>query len=162
MYVYLNDERNITTGVWERQKAKHPLYNAVCSKYNQQWQNFFLTLKAPSKICSRQHSKKNFFFFFQRKKSWHFMWIICWNVKTCFLWKKKNNNNNNKKMLPAAVVTGALRDLKECPDSQVFHTELSLRYWKILTLVLLNKLEATPISNFQITLIKVVDIDSHT
>ena len=36
-----------------------------------------LTLKAPSKICSRRHSKKKNFLFFRENKSWHFMWIIC-------------------------------------------------------------------------------------
>ena len=37
-----------------------------------------LTLKAPSKICSRRHSIFFFFFFFFREnKSWHFMLIDC-------------------------------------------------------------------------------------
>ena len=45
-----------------------------------------LTLKAPSKICSRRHS-----FFFSRR--------FTWNVKTCFLWKN----------VVCWVVIGALR-----------------------------------------------------
>ena len=60
-----------------------------------------LTLKAPSKICSRQHSK--LFLLFCRKKI--SIDISCESstehVKSYFLWKKKSNkkknNNNNKK-----------------------------------------------------------------
>ena len=73
-----------------------------------------LTLKAPSKICSRRYSKKNFL---------HFRWTVCqadnsheisrlvlkfftfqvnclpsrqftWNIKTCFLWKIKRKIKN--------------------------------------------------------------------
>ena len=35
---------------------------------------WFITLKAPSKICSRRQSK---LFLFRENKSWHFMWIVC-------------------------------------------------------------------------------------
>ena len=39
----------------------------------------YLTLKAPSKICSRRHSKL-FLLFFRGNKSWHFMWIVCQTI----------------------------------------------------------------------------------
>ena len=43
----------------------------------------FLTLKVPSKIYSRRHSKCFFFLlFFWENKSWHFMWIVCYDTLT--------------------------------------------------------------------------------
>ena len=53
----------------------------------------YLTYKAPSKFCSRRHSKYHFFFFV----NFHRPFTL--NVKICILhvWKKKQNNNNNNK-----------------------------------------------------------------
>ena len=53
-----------------------------------------LTLKGPSRICSRWHSNF-FFFFFHRKQvlTFHVNHLpsrhFTWNFKTCFLWKIK-------------------------------------------------------------------------
>ena len=76
-----------------------------------------LTLKAPSKICSRRHSIFFFFFFFKyfrQNKSWHFMWIVCQAdnshemSRLVFSEKKKIIIKKIKKLSSAAVVIGAL------------------------------------------------------
>ena len=72
-----------------------------------------LTLKAPSKSCSRQHSKFFFFFFFSVKTS---LDISCESsskqtihMKFQDLFSLKNRKKKKKILSSAAVVIGALR-----------------------------------------------------
>ena len=75
-------------------------------------QDKVLTLKVPSKICSRRQLFL-FFLIFQRKQVliFHVNRLLLgrrftWNIKTCFLWKIKKKYS---KMSSAAVMIGALR-----------------------------------------------------
>ena len=70
----------------------------ICRWYSCVWvsvsDNTSLTLKLPSKICSRRYSIM--FFFFIEIQFWPFMWIIYWadnphEMSTYFLWKIKKN-----------------------------------------------------------------------
>ena len=79
--------KSFLKGVYSKRKVIAPKVSKL----------FPLTLKVPSKICSRQHSN-NFFFIFQRKQvlTFHVNCLLgrqfTWNVKTCFLCKKKKKD----------------------------------------------------------------------
>ena len=94
---------------FESLMGAHPARHTSCgSHHEKRYKSFFyetynvsaLTLKAPSKNCSRRHSFFFFFFFFfffRENKSWHFMWIVCQadeqtiHVKCQDLFSLKNN-----------------------------------------------------------------------
>ena len=97
--------------------------------------NSLLSLKVPSKICSRRYSNFFFFFFiFQRKQvlTFHMNCLpsrqFTWNVKACFLWKKKKKK---KKMSSVAVVIGALRGnlSKTCNNLFFANFDVSKNVW---------------------------------
>ena len=73
------------------------------------WENWeiYLTLKVPSKICSRWHSIFFFYFYFSEKTS---LDILCESIhmKCQDLFSLKNKKKK-KKMSSAAVVIGTLR-----------------------------------------------------
>ena len=64
--------------------------------WNRESCSLFSILEAPSKICSRRYSKFIYFFFFyyfifHRDKSWHFMWIVCFDFRLPVICMKKKS-----------------------------------------------------------------------
>ena len=96
---------------WQwRQRCLCCLLYIQVMNYHFTWHG--LTLKAPSKICSRQHFEFFFtyyFLFFRENKSWHFMWIICLADDSHEMSRLYSLKKIKVKLFSAAVVIGTWR-----------------------------------------------------
>ena len=93
--------------------------------YRRHTLDWILTLKAPCKICSRQHVEFfiYYYLFFRENKSWHFMWMKCQSN----LWKNKS------KIVFYCSCVGILRHVNPCGSFCVIsqsRKERDSRRWK--------------------------------